>query len=81
MTYTDSPEVLERFDRLPYRRKICFTSFESQLGSAFYLPPVEDEEGEDMSLWASVDELTKSPKPYYDLWDMLLYGRKTLVNA
>lgn len=80
MTYTDSQEVLERFDRLPYRKKICFTSFESQLSSAFYLPPVEDEEGEDMPLWASVDELTKSSKPYYDLWDMLLYGRKTLVN-
>ena len=77
MMYTETPEYLDRFDRLPYGKKVCFTSFESRLDSAFYLPPEQDEEGENLPLWASVEKLAETEKPYYDLWDLLLYGKRT----
>lgn len=36
-TYTDDEKILEQFDALPYSKKVCFVSFKSDLGSAFYL--------------------------------------------
>ena len=77
MMYTDSPEILDRFDHLPYGKKICFTSFESNLDSAFYLPQEKDKEGRTIPLWSAVDRLAETEQPTYDLWDMLLYGRRT----
>lgn len=80
MMYTDSKEVLDRFDCLPYGKKVCFTSFESRLDSAFYLPALTDEEGEERPLWTAVENLLESTKPYYDLWDLLLYGRRSVIH-
>ena len=80
MMYTESPEVLDRFDRLSYGKKVCFTSFESHLDSAFYLPSQKDEEGEELPLWASVEELLASDQPRYDLWDLLLYGKRSVIR-
>lgn len=75
--YTEHPEVLNEFDRLPYGKKICFTSFESHLDSAFYLPSIKDENDEILPLWSLVDRLLETDTPYYDLWDLLLYGKRT----
>lgn len=37
MYYTSDPEAAAAFDDLKFKKKICFTSFESDLKSAFYL--------------------------------------------
>lgn len=35
MMYTDNKEILERFDELPFSKKVCFVPFESDLPSAY----------------------------------------------
>lgn len=78
--YTDDPDILEDFDNLPYGKKICFTSFKSNLPSAYYvnkeLCPWKDKKY-DLSDYVIYHAL----QPYqYDIFDMLLYGKKTEIN-
>ena len=73
--YTDKPEVLEEFDDFPFAKKICFVSFESKKNSAYYLDKTLDDNGE---LWDLVNRFGLGYNRYnYDLWDMLLYGKKS----
>ena len=72
---TEEYEILERFDKLPYKKKACFVSFESPLESAFYIDTKES----GLSL---PDTINRSgygwnDKWYYDLFDLLLEGKKT----
>lgn len=71
--HTSSPEVLERFDCLPYAKKACFVPFETDLESGFYLDPKLY--GENL-LHASEGVITGEIQAY-DVWDLLLYGKKT----
>ena len=78
--YTDDPDILEDFDNLPYGKKICFTSFKSNLPSTYYvnkeLCPWKDKKY-DLSDYVIYHAL----QPYqYDIFDMLLYGKKTEIN-
>lgn len=78
VTSTDDEKILEEFDKLPYGKKVCFTSFESELSSAFYL----DENKSHYGLNQSIGEysLEQARWPFiYDIFDMLLYGKKTLL--
>ena len=70
---TNSEEELEIFDKLPYEKKACFVSFKSDLKSAFYIPFI----GKDTKLWQYVNNLARGAYPFYDLWDLMLYGKKT----
>lgn len=72
--YTESKEELEEFDMLPYKKKVCFVPFVSDLASAFYLPRYEDET---IPFARAVIDFAKGRYPYYDLWDLLLYGKAT----
>lgn len=71
--YTENPEVLAEFDKLPYAKKICFVSFKSDLDSAYYL----DKEKYGMELWQIVNNVSTGKAIEYDMWNMLLYGKKT----
>lgn len=71
---TDNPEVLARFDRLPFAKKVCFVPFESDLDSAYPIIPARYG-GE--PLWRLVNSTATGRLNCYDIWDMLLYGRKT----
>ena len=73
--YTDSPEILQQFDELPYGKKICFVSFPSRLDSAFYIDTSLDE---NRPLWDVVNRYGFGAHCYYyDPFDLLLYGKKT----
>ena len=37
ISYTDDIKYLEQFDELPYAKKVCFTSFDSDIDSGFYI--------------------------------------------
>ena len=63
----------KKFDKLPYAKKVCFVPFETELDSGFYIEP-EIVRGREF--WQPVNE-TSSGLMNYDLWDMLLYGKKT----
>ncbi|MBR3458796.1 MAG: DUF1919 domain-containing protein [Selenomonadaceae bacterium] len=73
--YTDRRDILERFDKLPYKKKACFVSFETDLESGYYL----DLGKTGLPLWDAVNRLGYGWKDmwYYDFFDMLLEGKKT----
>lgn len=72
--YTESEEILQAFDTLPYGKKVCFVPFKSDLNSAWYINP-EIKHG--VEFWDIVNRFGNSDPFYYDPFDMLLYGKKT----
>ena len=73
--WTNSREELEQFDALPYGKKVCFVSFKSDLDSAWY---INCEIDKDASRFVDVVlNFSRGKFFYYDLFDMLLYGKKT----
>ena len=72
---TESKEILEQFDALPYGKKVCFVPFKSNLDSAFYINP---ETNKSKAFWEITHDYARGYLPlYYDMFDMLLYGKKT----
>lgn len=72
--YTENPEVLNKFDKLPYNKKVCFVPFKSDLESAFY---IDAEKYSDEPFGHLVNLSATGALNFYDMWDMLLYGKKT----
>lgn len=75
---TDKVEFLEAFDKLPYPKKLCFVPFETDLESGFYLDQSQYD-GESLCKLAHYTAIGKIV--LYDIWDMLLYGKKTLLKS
>lgn len=72
--YTEDEKILQEFDALPYGKKVCFVPFKSDLDSAWYINP-EIKRG--LPFWNIVNHFGKGEPFYYDMFDMLLYGKKT----
>jgi len=68
-------KLLQEFDSLHYEKKVCFVPFKSNLDSAFYLNPKIDKKAK--SFPDIVNSFGFGHVIYYDLFDMLLYGKKT----
>ena len=73
--YTDSEETAREFDSLPFEKKVCFVQFKSDLNSAWYINPEADKAAP--CLRDRMDNFGWGKIFYYDLFDMLLYGKKT----
>ena len=73
---TDKPEVLAEFDRLPFDKKVCFVPFETEVKSGFCIPP---EMYRGQALWQAVLDISRGKLLCFDLWDLLLFGKKTLI--
>lgn len=71
--HTSSPAVLERFDCLPYPKKVCFVPFETELKSGFYVAP----QFFNGNLLQASEGIAAGEVGAYDIWDLLLYGKKT----
>ncbi len=69
--HTTSPAVLERFNCLPYAKKACFVPFETELESGFYV----DTKPYGGNLLQAAEGIFAGAA--YDVWDLLLYGKKT----
>ena len=69
--HTTSPAVLERFNCLPYAKKACFVPFETELESGFYV----DTTPYGGNLLQAAEGIFAGAA--YDVWDLLLYGKKT----
>lgn len=74
--HTSSPAVLERFDCLPYAKKACFVPFETELESGFYLNPSLC----GGNLLQASEGIATGAVVAYDVWDLLLYGKKTALK-
>ena len=72
--YTESEEILQAFDALPYGKKVCFVPFKSDLDSAWY---INRELTRRKYFWQTVNGFSRGIPFYYDPFDMLLYGKKT----
>lgn len=72
--YTENPEILTKFDKLPYSKKVCFVNFETDLDSAFYINP---KKYSNLTIGELVNAMASGTIIEYDIWDMLLYGKKT----
>ena len=75
--HTDNPEELAKFDRLPFEKKACFTNFESDLPSAFYIPPKFFNA---KRFWTVTNNTARNSVQCFDMWDLLLDGKKTPIN-
>ena len=71
---TESEDVLTKFDALPYGKKICFVPFKSNLDSAWY---IDRRLSKQISFLEVANDFAKAKIFYYDVFDMLLYGKKT----
>ena len=77
IAYTTNPDVLADFDKLPYAKKACFVPFKTKLYSGFYVPP-ECLRGR--FLGEAMNEIAGNVLHLFNLWDLLLYGKKTPIN-
>ena len=73
MMYTDDPKVLNAFDELPFGKKVCFVPFETDVDSGF---TISSELVRGKKFYEVVNEIANNKIFCYDLWDLLLYGRK-----
>jgi uncharacterized protein (DUF1919 family) len=72
--FTENPEVLAEFDKLPFAKKVCFVPFKSDLYSAYYIDSSRYINGDKFFL--IVNGMGSGSANEYDMWDMLLYGKK-----
>ena len=80
MTYTEDVTTLEMFDKLPYSKKVCFVPFKTNLDSGFYLDETLTVNPNEHFIEHVLD--TARHRLYcYDLWDLLLYGKKTPLQV
>ena len=73
--YTERPENAEKFDQLPFAKKVCFVPFHMDLDSAWQVNPKAT--GQERPLWDTVNQFGMGNPHFYDMFDMLLYGKKT----
>ena len=76
--FTESKESLAEFNRLPYGKKVCFVPFETDLPSGFQIPP---KWVRGRQFWMAVNDTAHNLVQCFDMWDLLLYGKKTSINA
>ena len=74
--HTSSPAVLERFDCLPYAKKACFVPFDTELESGFYINPAYCSG----NLLHAAEGVITGEVAAYDVWDLLLYGKKREIG-
>lgn len=77
VTNTDKIEILEQFDELPYGKKVCFVPFKSDLDSAFYIDMKFSTKKRPRLPNVIHHYAQANPPIFYDMFDMLLYGKKT----
>lgn len=72
MMYSNNLKYIEEFSRLPYKKKICFTSLEIDIPYAYILPL--DKVCPGRQLWEIVIDSVKGRYKLYDLMDLLMTG-------
>ncbi len=73
--FTEDEKILEQFSALPYGKKVCFVPFKSDLDSAWYINTKIDKAAQAFN--ENINRFGWGYFFYYDLFDMLLYGKKT----
>ena len=78
MMFTERPNIAEAFDALPYDRKVCFTSFPTDLPSAMYVKPYAAcQKPLGKPFWQTINGMANGTYPYYDIYELLMHEKKT----
>ncbi len=75
--YTENPEILAEFDKLPFSKKVCLVPFKSDLDSAYCIDSTKYVGGNEF--WRIVNGVGIGSVSEFDMWDMLIYGKKTPI--
>lgn len=73
--FKENKKLLETFDELPYKKKVCFVPFKLDFDWAWYVDSEIDKQSGRIDM--AVNHLAFGDVYRYDLFDMLLYGKKT----
>ena len=77
MMYTESKDAAKEFERLPYEKKVCFTSFPSSLPSAMYVRPWRAcNKAKGTPFWDTILGMADGRYPFYDAYELLMHGAK-----
>lgn len=75
---TERQDMAEQFEELPYEKKVCFTSFPTDLPSAMYVKPYgvcTEHLGRGL-FWERINGMASEKYPFYDVYELLVHGRK-----
>lgn len=75
MMYTERRDIAEQFCNLPYPKKICFVPFESENESLCYVDLRQKEELQGLPFWKIVNGMASGIYPYYNVVDLIYYGK------
>ena len=76
MMFTDDKEEVAAFHYLPFKKKVCFVPFPCDLPDVYPIPPSIDRNAE---FWQLVLAVADGSLECYDLFDMLIEGKKTQI--
>ena len=77
MNFTNDIHFLKEFDQLPYSKKICFVPFETDIDSGVF---INSNLIQNKPFYEAVNETAMNKITCYNLWDLLLYGKKTKID-
>ena len=77
--FTEDEKILREFDALPFGKKVCFVPFESDVDSAWYINPAMDTAVNTFE--EKINRFGFGFFIYFDMFDMLLYGKKTPLET
>lgn len=77
--YEEDPQLIEEFCKLPYEKKVCFTTYESNLKGVITLNYRRNDSLKDKLLSTIINELASGTLIYYDVLDLLLYNKLTIL--
>jgi uncharacterized protein (DUF1919 family) len=76
MMYTEDRDEVAAFHHLPFRKKVCFVPFPCDLPDVYPIPPSIDKNAK---FWQLVLAVADGSLECYDLFDMLIEGKKTQI--
>ncbi len=76
MMYTEDKGEVAAFHYLPFKKKVCFVPFPCELPEVYPIPPSIDKNAK---FWQLVLAVADGTLECYDLFDMLIDGKKTQI--
>lgn len=74
MMYTEDPRDAEQFDMLPYKKKVCFTNFQSDLASTCFLEISQHPMFKERQAFYFISGIAQGQYMFYDPWELLMNG-------
>jgi len=81
MFFDEAPDRVEKFCQLKYERKICFAPFKSESDCVIPVEYHSNKALDKYAFWQIVDRFAGGDFIYYDVFDLLLYGKITKLGS